>query len=203
MPEQPLRFVAVYRSEEAARRAAAVAERAGADAGAMRVGEPLDRVASVEGEMREEMDRTLAGPGNFGPFTPRMAKGMTLGTVVGGAVGLVVALPAGAIEFGGWPLWARLLVVAIVGAIVGGTVGWIVGGGFGAERPDDALAAEQGYPVSVPATREVEAALKATHPLRIDLVDARGTPVRPIDSQDDEPITQQLGRNLADEDRRD
>jgi hypothetical protein len=203
MAEQPLRFIAVYQSEDAARRAAAVAERAAANSAEVRVGEPLDRVASVEGEMREQMDRTIAGPGNVGPFTPQMAKGMTLGTVVGAAVGLVVALPFAAIEFGGWPLWARLLVVAIVGVIVGGTVGWIVGGGFGAERADDALAAEQGYPVSVPATREVEAALKETHPLRIDLVDARGTPVRPIDSQDDEHIARQLGRNLADEDRRD
>jgi hypothetical protein len=132
-----------------------------------------------------------------------MAKGMTLGTVVGAVVGLVVALPAAAIEFGGWPLWARLLVVAIVGAFVGGTVGSIIGGGFGANRPDDTLAAERGYPVSVPATTEIQTALTGTHPLRIDLVDAAGMPVKPIESAHDEPIARRLGRNLADEDRRD
>jgi hypothetical protein len=203
MADQALRFIAVYESEAAARRAADAAERAGADRRDVRVGEPLDRVVSVEGEMREEMDRSIAGPGNVGPFTPRMAKGMSLGIIVGGAIGLVVALPFAAIDFGDWPVWLRLVVVAAVGALVGATVGWIVGGGFGAERPDDALAAERGVPLSAPATREIEAALTRTNPLRIDLVDANGTPVRPVDSQDDEHITRRLGRNLADEDRRD
>jgi hypothetical protein len=203
MADQAMRFVAVYETEEAARRAADAATRAGADGRDVRIGEPLDRVASVEGEMREEMDHTFAGPGNVGPFTPQMAKGMSLGTIIGGAIGLIVALPAAAIEFGDWPVWLRLIVVGVVGAIVGGTVGWIVGGGFGAERPDDALAAERGFPVSVPATREVEVALARTNPMRIDLVDADGTPLRPVDSRDDENIVRRLGRNLADEDRRD
>jgi hypothetical protein len=196
-----MRLVAVYESEHSARDAAAAARSAGAPPDDIHVSEPLDRVVSVQGEMREEMDRTIAGPGNVGPFTPQMAKGMAVGAVIGALIGLLLALPVAVIDFGGWPAWLRLIVVAVAGITAGATVGWVVGGGFGAERPDDSLAAEHGVTVSVPATPEIETALVQSHPMRVDLVSDDGTPVRPIYSEPDESIARRLGRNMADEDR--
>src|SRR5215211_7744857 len=67
MDNASLRIVGMYESEETARAAAEAARAAGAPPEAIRVGEPLDRIASVQGEMRAEMDHTVAGPGNVGP----------------------------------------------------------------------------------------------------------------------------------------
>ena len=160
-----------------------------------------DEVASVKGEMRQEMDRTIAGPGNVGPFTPKMAKGMAVGAAIGALIGLVISLPLATIDLGGWPAWLRLIVVAVAGATAGATVGWVVGGGFGAERPDDPLAAEHGIALSAPASPAVADALLKARPMRVDLVTDDGTPVRPVFAEPDESIARSLGRNMAEEDR--
>ena len=155
-----MRLIAVYDSERTARVAAAAARKAGAPPDDIRVGGTGDEVASVKGEMRQEMDRTIAGPGNVGPFTPKMAKGMAVGAAIGALIGLVISLPLATIDLGGWPAWLRLIVVAVAGATAGATVGWVVGGGFGAERPDDPLAAEHGIALSAPASPAVADALR-------------------------------------------
>jgi hypothetical protein len=198
----PLRLLAVYETDDEARRIARRLADGGVVESEIRVDEPLDHVVSVTGEMREEMDRTIAGPGNVGPFTPKMRKGMSVGTAVGAGVGLLCALPFAAIGFGGWPLWLRLIIVAIVGVSAGATVGWVVGGGFGSERPEEELAAEHGVTLSVPATKQTEALLSDTGALRIDLVDEVGNPVRPVESQPDESTARHVGRNIAQEEQR-
>src|SRR5262245_18960476 len=142
MTDPQPRLVAVYDTIGDARPAAEVARRAGAAADTIRIAASLDRVVALAGEMREEMDHTLAGPGNVGPFTQEMQRGMTVGAITGAVIGFVIALPFAAIPFGDWSVLIRLLVVAIVGLALGGTVGWIVGGGFGADRPEEPLAAE-------------------------------------------------------------
>jgi outer membrane lipoprotein SlyB len=195
------RLVGVYPNRQAAERAAVAARRAGADPADIRIGDALDRVVSVEGEMRQEMDHTLAGPGNVGPFTKEMTKGMTLGVVVGAVIGAILALPFAAIGFGDFALWGRLLLVAVVGAIVGSTVGWVVGGGFAARREDEPLAAEAGVTLSVPGLAAVEEALKDTDPLRLDVISEDGVPVRVVQSAPDESVLRTIGRHAAREDR--
>jgi hypothetical protein len=194
-------LVAMYPTLDDARAAADLAARAGADPNDIRIDEPLDRVAALQGEMREEMDHTLAGPGNVGPFTQEMQRGMTAGAIVGAVVGLVLALPFAAIPFLDWDLWLRLLVAAIVGLALGGTVGWILGGGFAANRPEERLAAERGVPLEVPASEPVAQALAATNPIRLDLVGSDGHPIRPISSEPDESLAHKLGRHAAHEPR--
>jgi hypothetical protein len=203
MPEEPFRFLAVYPTEADARRAAARVEALGVDPGEVRIDAPLDHVASVEGEMHQEMDRTIAGPGAVGPFTPETRRGMLPGIAIGAVIGLVIALPFAAIGFGGWAAGLRVLVVAIVGIAVGATVGWLIGGDFGAERPEDPLAAERGVTMSVPARRDLQRLLISTDPLRLDVVDSVGNTVRPVESRPDESIARRIGRNVADEKRAD
>lgn len=194
------RLIAVYESEQQARAAAEAARRAGASDD-IRIGAPEDRIVAVEAEMREDLDQSVV-PG-AGPFTKDMTKGVTLGTVVGGAVGLVCALPFAAINFGDWPLWARLVTVAIVGVAVGATVGFLIGGYFGAERPGEPLVTERGVILSVPSRPGVEEALVRTDALRVYLVSADGQPVRTIKSVDPEPIAHKIARRAAEESRRD
>jgi hypothetical protein len=195
------RLVAVYETEEEARAAAEAALHAGANSDAVRVADALDRIVSVRGEMHEEVEHAVLGPGNVGPFTKEMTKGMLLGTVVAAVIGALVALPFAAFDFGGWPVWLRIAVVVVVGAVVGGTVGWIVGGGFGARRPDAPLAAERGVTVTAPALESVQAALASTSPIRIDLVEADGGSVATVftDEADSPTVMRRMGRNMANE----
>ncbi len=92
--------------------------------------------------------------------------------------------------------------VAIVGATLGATAGWVIGGGFGADRDDETLAAEHGITLGVPASETAQEVLRAAHPLRIDLVAANGKPIATVLARE-EPITRTLGRHLADEERHD
>jgi hypothetical protein len=79
----------------------------------------------------------------------------------------------------------------------------VLGGGFGARRSDAPLAAERGVTVAVPANTATEAALRKTHPVRIDLVAADGQPITTLQTEDPDPVVRVLGRHAADEDRRD
>jgi hypothetical protein len=192
------RLVAVYDSEADARAAGTALMRAGIDANQLMVNRDVDRLASVGGEMRQEMEETMLGPGNVGPFTRDMSRGMLVGAVLGGAIGLLISLPFAAISFGDWPVWVRLLVVAIVGVSVGSTVGWIVGGGFGAERAGEQLAAEHGTTLAVPASALAQEVLRTTRAIRIDVVTEDGRPLM-TDRAREEPIARTLGRHAANE----
>jgi len=196
------RLVAVYDSEQAARSAAEAARRAGAPDDEVRVGGADDHVIALEAEMREETEHSFMGPGNIGPFTKEMTKAMIPAAVLGGFVGAVLALPFAAIDFGGFALWTRILTVVVCGAVVGGTAGWVIGGGFGARRPGERLAAERGVTVTAPATRSIERALVAAAPIRLDLVED-DQPARTLATE--EPRTsgtaREVGRHMRDEPR--
>src|SRR4051812_38978594 len=185
--DRPYRLVAVYESEESAREAAAAARRAGAAPSEVRVDEPLDRVVAMKGEMREELDHTMAGPG-VAPHTKETAHGMFALGALGAIIGAVVALPFAAIGFGGWPFWERVLVVVIVGAIFGGTIGCVIGGGFGARRPQESLAAERGITVATPAREDFRRALIEASPVRLDIVDPAGHAFETLATEGDNGI---------------
>src|SRR4051812_4488755 len=115
MHEAPQRqhwLIAVFPDESSAHHAARRAGAAGADPDAVRIGDPLDALASVGGEMREEVSHVPAVPV---PFTREAVRGFTVGTVIGAVVGVVVALPFAAIPVGDLPLSTRLVIVGVVG----------------------------------------------------------------------------------------
>ncbi len=204
MADRTARLVAVYRSERTARAAVDAAIRAGAAPNDVRIDDDLDAVVSLEGEMREEMEHTFVGPGNVGPFTKEMSKGMLVGIAVGAVIGLVAALPFAAIRFGGWGLGARVVLLAICGAFVGSTVGWVVGGAFAARRPGERLAAERGVTVTAPATRSIERAMAGAAPIRLDVVDAGGQPVGTVTTEEGstaEGIPREIGKHMGNERR--
>ncbi|HSH22653.1 MAG TPA: YrzE family protein [Acidimicrobiales bacterium] len=82
---------------------------------------------ALETEQRREADDSWAGPA-VGAATDAQFKGLLIGSIVGGAIGLVLFLPLALIDLG-LPPAGRVLLVAIVGALVGGTAGALYMGG--------------------------------------------------------------------------
>lgn len=174
--------MATFEDADAARHGVEAARRAGFDA---RAGTAVDRRGAVRGEMADELESTVAGPGNVGPFTKSMSKGLVrwvpLGTLLGGAAGVLLGLLPWP---GGLDLVPRLILGAVIGAFAGATAGFTAGGFVRPERRAEdrrPLQAETGATVAIPVGTPEEAvrarrALEGTGPLRIDETDSEGFP---------------------------
>jgi hypothetical protein len=179
--------IGVFSTEEDARRAAEAAQSAGADPSTIRIGDERDRIRETEAEMLDEVDTSVMGPGNIGPFTKEMQKAIVPLTIIGGVVGTLLALPFAAIQFGEFEVWARLLILGVCGAAVGSVVGFQIGGAFGARRPEERLASERGVTVAVDdAPPQAIDALRALHPIRLDGFEEHGRPTGTLDLRDEE-----------------
>lgn len=86
------------------------------------------RTQSLESEQRREAGEAWAGPG-VPASSDGQAKGLVVGSLLGGAIGLVLLLPLGFIPIGGLELTGRLILCAIIGALAGGTAGAMYFGG--------------------------------------------------------------------------
>ena len=82
---------------------------------------------ALEGQQRQEADQAWAGPG-LPAASDAQWKGLLTGSLVGGAIGLVLLLPVAFIPFG-FSLTGRLLMCGIIGALAGGTAGALYFGG--------------------------------------------------------------------------
>jgi len=91
-------------------------------------GDGDDRVDALESEQRREGDQAWAGPG-VPASTDGQAKGLVIGSLLGGAIGLALLLPLAFIPISGLALGGRLIVCAIAGALAGGTAGAMYFGG--------------------------------------------------------------------------
>jgi hypothetical protein len=169
-------LVAVFDSGSHARQAARQIEALGVPHDEIRVGDPLDALASVQGEMRQEASSVVAGPGT-GPITKGAGRGILLGAVVGAVTGLAIALPFAALPLGDLSAGTRLSIVAAVGLVFGWFLGWYLGGTFGLDRPEEPLAASQGTTLAVPDSDGARQVLVETGSLRVDVVASDGEPV--------------------------
>jgi hypothetical protein len=135
--------------------------------------------------MRDEVEATVAGPGNIGPFTKGMTRGIALWvpvfTVAGAAVGVVLALLPWA--SGMSTVW-RIVAGLLIGAAAGATAGFVIGGGFRPRQEEEGaeFASERGWVVGL-HTDDLETAERAERRLReqgadrVDRADASGYPV--------------------------
>ena len=86
-------------------------------------------VNALRQEQRDEVESTMVGAGNIGPFTKGMSRGVSLwvpiSTVVGALLGLALA-----------PLLMEdgVILMVIIGAVAGATFGFTVGGFVGSRR---------------------------------------------------------------------
>ncbi len=180
-----------YETEEQARAAADAAREAGVDA-AVSVGEPEDERAVLRAEMRDELESAVVGPGNVGPFTKSMSRGIALwvpmGSVAGLALGLVLAVLF-------WRTATGFVWTGIIGVVGGATFGFVVGGGFKprADREGEELDAEAGVTVGVHASEasdaeRAEEVLRGRDPKRVDRVDRSGHPLGPSSEDKTRPV---------------
>ena len=176
MPERQL--LAVFPDIDAARAAAEAVQRMGLPGDAVRIGDHEDEVRALRAEMHEEMSNTWVGPGNVGPFTEEMTKGLVVGSAIGAAVGALIGALAALVFMSNVDVLLRIVVGAAIGGLGGGVLGFVDGGGLGAKGPAEPLAAERGVPVLVRSNDlSVEQTLEEFHPLRIDLLNGQGHPV--------------------------
>jgi hypothetical protein len=173
---QSCSLVAVFDTESHAREAARHMEAVGVSADDIRVGNSLDALASVQGEMRQEASGIVAGPGT-GPFTGPSSRGFVLGAVIGAIAGLAIALPFAAIPMGDLGASSKLLIVGAIGLLFGSFLGWYLGGAFGFERPEEPLAASRGATLAVPDSDVARQVLVERGTLRVDLISTAGEPV--------------------------
>lgn len=82
---------------------------------------------ALEGQQRQEANQAWAGPG-LPASSDAQWKGLLIGSLVGGGIGLVLLLPVAFIPFG-LSLTGRLLLCGIIGALGGGTAGALYFGG--------------------------------------------------------------------------
>jgi hypothetical protein len=88
-----------------------------------------EEVDSLRQEQRDEVESTMVGAGNVGPFTKGMSRGVAvwvpIGTIVGALIGLALA-----------PLVMEdgVILMVIIGAVAGATFGFSVGGFVGSRR---------------------------------------------------------------------
>lgn len=85
-------------------------------------------VDALEGDQRNEAGQTWSEPG-VPASTGAQGRGLLIGSVIGGVIGLVLLLPLGFIPVSGLSLTGRLVVCAIIGAVAGGTAGAMYLGG--------------------------------------------------------------------------
>jgi hypothetical protein len=185
MAQRGTGVLGVFADQDAARRAAEAAKRAGANPSGIRVGDPNDRVTALRADMLDEVENTIMAPGNVGPFTREQAKAIVPLTFILGAIGVLIAVPFAFIEFFGLAFWARLLILAVVGGAVGSVVGFQIGGMYGARRPEERLPPEEGVTLAIDdAPERAIDVLKSMRPLQLDAV-ADGRVLGPIEFTDD------------------
>lgn len=83
---------------------------------------------ALDDQQRQEAGQSWAGPG-VPTATDAQWKGLLIGSLVGGAIGLVLFLPLALIRLGALSTIGRVLLVGIVGAFCGGTAGALYMGG--------------------------------------------------------------------------
>lgn len=162
---------------------------------------PRDQRASLQAEMREELEHSLIAPQAGMLLTKEMTKGALVMTPIGALIGALLALPFSAMAIDDWAWWQRALLVCVLGAVAGGTVGTIVGAAISARGPDDASAAHEGITVRADHVRpEVVRALVEERPIRLDLVDGDGLPLETLlteEEYDTDGIMQRLEHQLT------
>lgn len=108
---------------------------------------PEDVVSALKGEMHDEVESTVVGPGNVGPFTKGQTRGISKWAPLGAAAGAVVMLPVAALV---WSSALGFILLPIIGAAAGATLGFVAGGSINPQYHDDPrLEAEKGPTLGV------------------------------------------------------
>ncbi|HEX8098853.1 MAG TPA: hypothetical protein VF660_01475 [Actinomycetota bacterium] len=189
------RVVGVFRDRRTADAAAKAAAEAGVARDRIQIDAPQDERFALRGEMREEVDHTVAGPGPIGPYTKEMTKGLVRANLLWVPIGVVVGLAVGFIPIGSTSLTFRLILWAVVGGVAAAVAALSIGGGLSAKGPQEPLAAERGVTVGVVGdspeqARRISEAFSRLDPIRLDA----GVAGRPTGVVAREPEDEKAGK---------
>jgi hypothetical protein len=175
-------LIAVYRDLETAEAVAAeLRDDEAVPDSTVRVADWADLHASMRAEMQAEIQNSWGGVAVGGFVTGEMVRGALIFGALISVIGVLIGLPVGYFLYSSdASTWTRLAIGGGIGALFGATVGTLVGGGMAMKSPEDLLAAERGYPVTVedsgddparapsPVIAEAEAVMARHEPIRID-----------------------------------
>ena len=182
MAQDQERTVGVYADEASARAAAADARARGAD---VRIGDDDDMRSALRGEMRQETDDLIVGPGMPG-FTKEMTRNIVPWSIIGSLLGALVLLPFAFMRWGDTSLVQRMVWMVVSGVFFGGTIGFMLAGILGSRSQNKAPAAQRGVTVSAAGgTPGTEIDLTAHDPIRVERVAADGFPIETLATEDD------------------
>ncbi|MFN2590969.1 MAG: hypothetical protein ABR518_09395 [Actinomycetota bacterium] len=185
--------VGVFHDRRDAEEAAEAAERAGVPPEQIRIDDPADEVTSLRGEMREEIDQTMVGPG-VGPITKEARRRLLKLVPLTALAGAILVLPAAFLPID-MSLTARLLIAAAVGVTAGATLGLVLGGGLGMwdrRGPGSKLAAERGTTVGIKTSGPRQAGdvverIEGEDPIRVDLTTSERGPTGVAATEEETP----------------
>jgi len=185
---------ATYRSRAQAEQAAATIRRQGFQP---TLDEPSAERAVLRAEMRDEVEATVVGAGNVGPFTKNMTKGIVAGVPAAALIGAILGALVGLIPWGfGLSTVLRVVLGLGIGGFAGAVVGFMLGGFLKSRMEKEGegrLDAETGSIVSIRTATQDEARrvrefLETGDPMRIDET-AHGVPVGPSSEEKAKPVS--------------
>jgi hypothetical protein len=192
-------LIGVYPDQRAAQRAASAAKRVGGDA--VRVGSDADVRASLQAEMREEASEALIAP-QVGVAYPSEAKrSIFLFGPLFVVAGAVLAMPFALIPIGDVSYWVRCFWYVVIGAAAGGAVAAITLPALSAKSGLEPNAAQRGVVVRIaPWSEDIEAAMAAAQPIRLDRIGPDDFPVGTVTTEEDHTeggIAEEVRHNLV------
>lgn len=200
-PASERSVLAVFETEDEARRARDRLVAGGVAEDAITIGGDGDEVASLRAEMHEEVSKAWIMPQASFIATKEGARGFVVTLVVIGAIALVLGIPLAFIDFG-FDFWIRLLVVEAIMLCVAFAIALVFGPGLASIRPDVPMAAERGITVRVDAdTPAVRQAIVDLAPIRVDEIGPRDVPVDTVFTEDDRgstSVASEAGRAVRD-----
>lgn len=141
-----------------------------------------DKRASLRGDMRDELEATVMGPGSVGPQTKAQTKGIVKWVSICGVTGAIALFLVGLVA---WPSTTGLLSSGAIGLTGGAVFGFVIGGFLGPRKHNEGYTEAESRPVvgvhahDPAALDEAEKLLQGVDVARSDRVNANG---RPVDS---------------------
>jgi hypothetical protein len=88
-----------------------------------------EEVNALRQEQRDEVESTMVGAGNVGPFTKGMNRGMAVWVPISAIVGALLGLALAPLV-----MEDGVILMMIIGAVAGATFGFVAGGFVGSRR---------------------------------------------------------------------
>ncbi len=167
----------------------------------VRLDDPRDERLSLMAEQHQEVDDTFLSPQGGVIFPKEATKATAVVAPVITLVGAVLGLPLAFFFPDSMPLWARLLTAAVCGGLGGAAIALIAIPAMAVRNPQEVSAADRGVTLGVDRwSPEIEHAMAAGRPIRLDRLDEHGNTMGAVTTEEDRApggVVEELGRNFA------